>query len=113
MELYPLCGWEAFDRSPAILDLLWSQLVAEHWHYYNFTSDTCCWECRHESANRVCIEFRGEAVHRLVIEQDDDPLADSSWLRGLGGLASLLVVEFAMIVRPNAEPNAAPDRLYE
>jgi hypothetical protein len=114
MELSPQDGWEGFQGSKVILDLLWWDFAPEHWHSYSPTAGTHCWECRYEPANRVLVELSSAAIRRLVIEQNEEDYADSAWTRGLGGLAGLLVRDFGMAVRPTVHPCIpafqAPDR---
>src|SRR5512132_3123673 len=57
-------GWEGFDASNALTDLLWRRL--QTWHYLNFTSYTSTWEDRDGSGSMLNVTYSGERIVELT-----------------------------------------------
>jgi hypothetical protein len=74
-------GWDGFDGSNALTELLWLRLTG--WHYLNSTSTTSVWEDPAGSGAMLHVAYAGEKIVDLTVDlaSDDGPGADT--LRGL------------------------------
>lgn len=70
VELYPECGWEHYQDSDVVQQIVFEQLkLREHggnWSYLNFTSCSSVWEF---DGNLVSVSFSAlESIESLVIQ---------------------------------------------
>jgi len=68
LALEPLNGWEGFDSSPQLVELLWQSLAT--WHYLNLTSDTSTWECPQHGTLIWTAFGEAEAITEMGVRLD-------------------------------------------